>query len=169
MPLSLKTMDVQIEGDQWNRRFRTVQVNRTYYIYWNGTEMLLPAGRHPYISVLKQMGDVETTGIIFNSFVTNGFLRWYITTELLSLFPSMIWSKITFKTINYNNKRKVLNTKKKYHDGYGTGLRRIRRRHEGNKAKEKKFICMFAVFSSAQPWTGHNFPCWPMSLVLLGS
>ena len=67
-----------------------MQVNRTYYIYWNGTIMFLPAGRHPYISVLKQIRDVETTGIIFNSFVTNGFLRWYITTELLSLFPSMI-------------------------------------------------------------------------------
>ena len=26
MPLSLKTMEVQIKGDQWNKRFRTVQV-----------------------------------------------------------------------------------------------------------------------------------------------
>ena len=30
MPLSLKTMEVQIEGDQWNKRFRTVQV-----YWWN--------------------------------------------------------------------------------------------------------------------------------------
>ena len=29
MPLSLKTMEVQIEGDQRNKRFRTVQV------YWD--------------------------------------------------------------------------------------------------------------------------------------
>ena len=29
MPLSLKTMEVQIQGDQWNKRFRTVQV------YWS--------------------------------------------------------------------------------------------------------------------------------------
>ena len=29
MPLSLKTVEVQIKGDQWNMRFRTVQV------YWN--------------------------------------------------------------------------------------------------------------------------------------
>ena len=28
MPLSLKTMEVQIKGDQWNKMFRTVQV------YW---------------------------------------------------------------------------------------------------------------------------------------
>ena len=28
LPLSLKTMEVQIKGDQWNKRFRTVQV------YW---------------------------------------------------------------------------------------------------------------------------------------
>ena len=28
MPLSLETMEVQIKGDQWNKRFRTVQV------YW---------------------------------------------------------------------------------------------------------------------------------------
>ena len=115
--------------------------------------MFLPAGRHPYISVLKQIRDVETTGIIFNSFVTNGFLRWYITTELLSLFPSMIWWKITFKTTNYNYKRKVLNTKKKYYDGYGSGLRRIRRRHEGNKATEKSsFVCsLFSVPLSLEP------------------
>ena len=26
MPLSLKTMEVQIKGDQWNKRFKTVQV-----------------------------------------------------------------------------------------------------------------------------------------------
>ena len=26
MPLSLKTMEVQIKGDQWNKRFRMVQV-----------------------------------------------------------------------------------------------------------------------------------------------
>ena len=26
MPLSLKTMEVQIKGDQWNKSFRTVQV-----------------------------------------------------------------------------------------------------------------------------------------------
>ena len=26
MPLSLETMEVQIKGDQWNKRFRTVQV-----------------------------------------------------------------------------------------------------------------------------------------------
>ena len=29
MPLSLKTMEVQIKGDQWDKRFRTVQV------YWD--------------------------------------------------------------------------------------------------------------------------------------
>ena len=28
MPLSLKTMEVQIQGDQWNKRFKTVLV------YW---------------------------------------------------------------------------------------------------------------------------------------
>ena len=28
MPLSLKTMEVQIEGDKWNKRFRMVQ------LYW---------------------------------------------------------------------------------------------------------------------------------------
>ena len=33
MPLSLKTMEVQIKGDQWNRWFRTVQV---YYNYDSG-------------------------------------------------------------------------------------------------------------------------------------
>ena len=27
MPLSLKTMEVQIFGEQWNKRFRTVRVN----------------------------------------------------------------------------------------------------------------------------------------------
>ena len=26
MPLSLKTIEMQIKGDQWNKRFRTVQV-----------------------------------------------------------------------------------------------------------------------------------------------
>ena len=26
MPLSMKTMEVQIKGDQWNKRFRTMQV-----------------------------------------------------------------------------------------------------------------------------------------------
>ena len=31
MPLSLKTMEVQIKGDQWNMRFGTVQV------YWSGS------------------------------------------------------------------------------------------------------------------------------------
>ena len=31
MPLFLKTMEVQIKGDQWNTRFRTVQV------YWSGS------------------------------------------------------------------------------------------------------------------------------------
>ena len=31
MPLSLKTMEVQIKGDQWNTRFRTEQV------YWSGS------------------------------------------------------------------------------------------------------------------------------------
>ena len=25
MPLSMKTMEVQIKGDQWNKRFRTMQ------------------------------------------------------------------------------------------------------------------------------------------------
>ena len=28
MPLSLKTMEVQTKRQQWNKRFRTVQVNR---------------------------------------------------------------------------------------------------------------------------------------------
>ena len=31
MPLSLKTMEVQIKGDQWNKRFKTVQV---YCFHW---------------------------------------------------------------------------------------------------------------------------------------
>ena len=30
MPLSLKTMEVQIKGDQWNKRFKTVQVYWTW-------------------------------------------------------------------------------------------------------------------------------------------
>ena len=32
VPISLKTMEVQIKGDQWNMRFRTVQV----YCHWGG-------------------------------------------------------------------------------------------------------------------------------------
>ena len=31
-PLSLKTMEVQIKGDQWNNRFRTVQVYWTFQV-----------------------------------------------------------------------------------------------------------------------------------------
>ena len=31
MPLSLKTMEVQIKGDQWNKRFRTVQVYCSFF------------------------------------------------------------------------------------------------------------------------------------------
>ena len=57
----------------------------------NGTIILLPVGRHPYISVLKQIGDVvETSEKILNALVTNGVLRWYMATDLASLFPSMI-------------------------------------------------------------------------------
>ena len=35
MPLSLKTMEEQIKGDQWNKKFRTVQV------YWKNSKMKL--------------------------------------------------------------------------------------------------------------------------------
>ena len=36
MPLSMKTMEVQIKGDQWNKRFKTVQVYWTWSCrsYW---------------------------------------------------------------------------------------------------------------------------------------
>ena len=33
------------------------------------------------------MGDVETSGIIFNLFVTNGFLRWYTHNRVTVLVP----------------------------------------------------------------------------------
>ena len=64
-----------------------MQVNRTYSIYWNGAIMFLPAGRHPYISVLKQMDGVETSGIIFNSFVTNGFFEMVYHKRVTVLVP----------------------------------------------------------------------------------
>ena len=38
MPLSLKTMEVQIKGDQWNKRFKTVQV------YWTSCRSCWPRG-----------------------------------------------------------------------------------------------------------------------------
>ena len=38
MPLSLKKMEVQIKGDQWNKRFTTVQV------YWDGLPNFLRCG-----------------------------------------------------------------------------------------------------------------------------
>ena len=43
------------------------------------------------IIIIKQIGDVvETSGKIPNALVTNGVLRWYMATDLASLFPSMI-------------------------------------------------------------------------------
>ena len=37
IPLSLKTIEVQVKGDQWNNKFRTVQVNRrllALFTFW---------------------------------------------------------------------------------------------------------------------------------------
>ena len=45
MPLSLKTMEVQIKGDQWNKRFRTVQV---YCIYMTNLLRSLTSLDHYY-------------------------------------------------------------------------------------------------------------------------
>ena len=38
MPLSLKTMEMQIKGDQWNKRFRTVQVYCLFLLIKSGVK-----------------------------------------------------------------------------------------------------------------------------------
>ena len=59
--------------------------------------MIMPlpgVGRHPYISVLKKTAfEVPTSGNICKVLVTNGSLKWYLTTVKASLFPFMIFKK----------------------------------------------------------------------------
>ena len=50
MPLSLKTMEVQIKGGLWNKRFRTVRVY--CYIFLNNSYIFLPF-RHKNASFLS--------------------------------------------------------------------------------------------------------------------
>ena len=59
----MKTMEVQIKGDQWNKRFRTVQV------YWKD-------GHSQLIEV------AHNRGLIYNSFIFNHF-RTLITGHLI--------------------------------------------------------------------------------------
>ena len=59
--------------------------------------MIMPlpgVGRHPYISVLKKnVFEVRTSGNICKVLVTNGSLKWYLTTVKASLLPFMIFKK----------------------------------------------------------------------------
>ena len=59
--------------------------------------MIMPlpgVGRHPYISVLKKnVFEVATSGNICKVLVTNGSLKWYLTTVKASLLSFMIFKK----------------------------------------------------------------------------
>ena len=47
MPLSLKTMEVQIKGDQWNKRFRTVQVHKSALSFSSSTSLPFWLSEYP--------------------------------------------------------------------------------------------------------------------------
>ena len=66
MPLSLKTMEVQIKGDQWNKRFRTVQVYCWFYektvLRSNSSECTLSKEKPSQSSGLRTEFDDEQSG-----------------------------------------------------------------------------------------------------------
>ena len=68
MPLSLKKMEVQIKGDQWNKRFTTVQV------YWDGLPNFLRSG--PPLSRGWSTDIIRCVGVIWCPTSLTSMLLW---------------------------------------------------------------------------------------------
>ena len=81
--------------------------------------MIMPlpgVGRHPYISVLKKnVFEVPTSGNICKVLVTNGSLKWYLTTVKASLLPFMIFKKEKKKSEKESETNKQSPSPAKYH------------------------------------------------------
>ena len=87
MPLSLKTMEVQIKGDQWNKRFRTVQV---YY--------------YPVGSVIGVLTRISYTGVHrTHREAKRGLMRENSGSQFLekvnSTFNSLVWVTVNSSVI----------------------------------------------------------------------
>ena len=69
MPLSLKTMEVQIKGDQWNKRFRTVQV------YWKVRRVknVFHLTQVPYVGTDIAVNSLELVIPCENSLIEHAF------------------------------------------------------------------------------------------------